>query len=230
MIRCGSKIEVSELLYCSGGGATNSAVSFTKLGFDTRCICKIGTDDAGKFITQELKNAGVGTENIIVDQGKQSGTAFIISNARGEQTVFVHRGVNNSLESSEVPEDIACDQLYVTSLNGISAKLLPDIVMRAKEKGINVAINPGSNQMGQSPNLLKSSLQYVDTFILNKCEAESFIRYINKNTHFNIQDFAKQILELGPKVVCVTDGANGVWVAPKDKRIPISFINLTLSI
>ena len=41
----GAKVEVQNLAYRSGGGATNSAVSFQKLGYNTSSFFKIGSTD-----------------------------------------------------------------------------------------------------------------------------------------------------------------------------------------
>jgi ribokinase len=40
----GKKLIVDHLIYKTGGGATNSAVSLSKLGFDTTLFCMIGND------------------------------------------------------------------------------------------------------------------------------------------------------------------------------------------
>ena len=49
----GSKIEVSDLHYYSGGGATNAAVTFTRQGLDVYLFCKIGDDSAGKMASKQ---------------------------------------------------------------------------------------------------------------------------------------------------------------------------------
>src|SRR5579862_5360705 len=91
MIEEGQKIEVSDLLYHTGGGATNAAVSFGKLGFDTTSFFKIAHDAPGDFILQELKKFNIKTVPVLSSEG-QTGTAFIIPCPSGERIIFVHRG------------------------------------------------------------------------------------------------------------------------------------------
>ena len=51
----GKKIEVETLGHYSGGGATNSAVTFSRFGFDVATFCLVGNDSAGEFIIQDLE-------------------------------------------------------------------------------------------------------------------------------------------------------------------------------
>ena len=44
----GAKIEVKNLSYHSGGGGTNSAVAFKRLGFQVTCFSLVGNDGAGE--------------------------------------------------------------------------------------------------------------------------------------------------------------------------------------
>jgi len=51
----GKKIEVSELGIFTGGGSTNSAVSFKKLGFTVETFCKVGSDTPAEFVLKQLR-------------------------------------------------------------------------------------------------------------------------------------------------------------------------------
>ncbi|MCK4264824.1 carbohydrate kinase family protein [Candidatus Babeliales bacterium] len=220
IFRCGDKIKVSELKYFTGGGSTNSAVSFKKLGFDVECFCKIGDDEAGMHVIKKLKEESVETQKIIITNDKRSGTSFIISSESGEQTVFTYRGTNGELKEEDLPiENLnVYDQLYITSLSNNSAKLLPLIVKKAKEFNINIAINPGSGQLKRNIESLKEALPFINTFILNKYEAQTLMSSLTNENEFEIKEFVKLILKLGPTIVAVTDGSNGVWVA-KEKTL-----------
>ena len=51
-----SKNEISEFLICSGGGATNSATTFSRLGLKTSLISLIGDDPLSEYIQADLIN------------------------------------------------------------------------------------------------------------------------------------------------------------------------------
>ena len=50
----GEKILIKELKFDIGGGGTNTAVAFSRLGFKTGCICKLGGDENGREILEML--------------------------------------------------------------------------------------------------------------------------------------------------------------------------------
>jgi len=256
LFESGEKIEVDNILYFTGGGATNSAISFKRLGFDTTCFCKIGEDVAGKKVLNELEKEGINTSKIVITKKHSSGTSFIINSLRRERTIFAYRGSNGYLEEKEIPfEQIKkSDQLYITSLSDNSAKLLPKIVETAKKNKVPVAINPGISQLKKGTLTLKESLTNIDILILNSSEAKCFMvalvatdetykkafahksnkktissnqtgpnllqsPFLYENFYFSIRKFFKEVLKMGPRIVVITDGSNGVYVATKDKII-----------
>ena len=50
-----SKNEIESSLICSGGGATNSSVSFSRLGLKTTCLSLLGTDPLSQYINDDLR-------------------------------------------------------------------------------------------------------------------------------------------------------------------------------
>lgn len=60
-----------------GGSPANIAIGAAKLGLTVGFIGKIPDDQHGRFIEQYMKNVGVDTSNMIVDQdGHKAGLAF----------------------------------------------------------------------------------------------------------------------------------------------------------
>ncbi len=177
LFESGEKIEVKNILYHTGGGSTNSSVSFKRLGFDSSCFCQIGNDIAGKLILEKLKKEKVNTKNIKISKKQQSGTSFIISSQHGERTIFAYRGANAYVTKKQIPfnEIKKQDFIYITSLSNDSAELLPEIARSAKKNNVGVAINPGISQLTKGTLILKKSLKYIDTFILNSTEARQFM-------------------------------------------------------
>lgn len=138
------------------------------------------------------------------------------------------------------------DLIYITSLSGNSSKLLPFITQTAKKHSIPVAINPGVSQLSTGAATLKKSLPNIDILILNSSEAQTFMQALQEdqntndkmpfksskkssikpslfekgatinNSPFNIYTFFKRVLSYGPRVVIVTNGAEGVYLATKD--------------
>lgn len=248
----GEKLEIDTLSYLTGGGATNAATSFKRLGFETSCFCNIGNDQAGNFVTQSLEHEKIDHSLVYQSSHHQTGVSCIINTTHGEQTIFAFRGANSHLELDKLPFDQIkqSNQLYITSLSNNSARLLPDIVSFAKQHKVPVAINPGTSQLATGALSLKESLKYIDILILNSSEAKTFMTALIEfdanyritlqskavqdpctlnapndqpylmefplaceDHYFSIPNFFKAVLDMGPSIVVVTNGANGVYAA-----------------
>jgi len=259
----GTKIEVQQLKYHSGGGATNSAVSFKRLGFDVTTFFKVGNDKQGEFILCAMEKEGIDTRHIVCATDCATGTSFIIPSLTGDYTVLAYRGANAQLKLDEVPLDEIehQDQLYITSLSGASSALLLPITQKAKEHEVPVAVNPGGSQLGSGAAMLRESLKNIDILILNAAEANIFMAslvHTDKELQsriktadtvaphgaplllqapikygqicFNLSHFFQEVLRRGPRIVVVTNGAEGVYAATKEgiyfhPTIPVKLIN-----
>jgi len=246
----GKKIEVSELDIFTGGGSTNSAVSFKKLGFTVDTFCKVGSDTPADFVLKQLQEKGIGTQHIVRSDTMPTGSSFIIPTLSGDRVVFAFRGSNTQLLEKEIPTEAIkqSDWLYITSLSGNSSKLLLPITEQAKKNNIPVANNPGISQLAAGAHTLRNALKNIEILILNADEASQFMQSLvqtdkelkEKITHkytnsknkqdptlmqapihfrdiqFNIRDFFETVLSHGPKIVVVTNGAEGVYVASEE--------------
>ena len=169
----GKKVEVEALEYHTGGGATNTAVGFSRLGHEVSAFFKIGHDQEGVYVIQSLKSNSVDTTSVILTDNLPTATSFIIPTADGDRVVLVYRGANLTLEEHEIP-DVAiknAELVYITSLSGGASNLLLPIVQRAKEYNKIVAVNPGTSQLTTGTGILCKSLSSIDILILNSSEA-----------------------------------------------------------
>lgn len=229
LFESGAKVEVENIEYHTGGGATNSAVSFKRLGFDVSSICMIGDDEAGKTVINDLEKDGVDTSAVVVTKKHPSGQSFVVNSPEGERTIFAYRGANRFLCDKDISFDLIdqADQLYITSLSHEASKFLETICKRAKEKKVPVAVNPGISQLSAGASGLSKCLKYIDILILNSSEAKTFMgslvesdqRYKELSLYFSLSNFFKEVIKMGPKIVVVTDGSRGVYVATKEQEI-----------
>jgi sugar/nucleoside kinase (ribokinase family) len=169
----GAKVEVEQLSYSSGGGATNSAASFKQLGFDVSSFFRIGNDPAGLRVLKEIGKIGINTKHVLKDPSESTGTSFILPTKSGNRVILAHRGCNKNIKEEELPLELIkqADQLYITSLSHPASQLLPVITTFAKAHGIPVATNPGKSQLEEGAELLQQSLKNIDILILNRSEA-----------------------------------------------------------
>jgi len=173
----GSKIDIGQIAFDTGGGATNTAVSFSRQGLYTGIITKIGVDDShGVSIIQSLKKEMVSTGQICFDRHRQTGLSVILLSSGGERTVLVYRGASADIQ----PGDIARHKLntawlYVTSLGG-RLDTLRYIWRQAKSKGISIAWNPGGQELAHGLSTLKPLLAQCQIINLNVEEFNKLFR------------------------------------------------------
>ncbi len=252
MLEADAKIEVDKLISFSGGGSTNTAVSFRRLGCSVATYCAIGNDQAGTIVLNDLINNGINTKLIHTSSHESTGISFIIDTDQGQRSILAYRGANSHLSLDYLSAEAIAghQQLYITSLSNESAALLPTIASIAHQYRIPLALNPGKSQLSQGLPGIRQALPHVNTLILNSLEAKtlmmalagsdnSYKEKLHESTGkplgtlndesidpyllhvgiacekvcFNLQLFFRTVLSMGPTIVVVTNGKNGVYVA-----------------
>jgi sugar/nucleoside kinase (ribokinase family) len=241
----GSKIEVEEFFYVQGGGATNSAVSLNKQGFQVHSFFKVGNDQPGRIIIQALEKKGITVNHVLCNE-KPTGTSFIIPSEK-DRIIFTYRGANTTIDHTQLPESVfeELSGLYITSLSGKSSESLVHIINKAHKKDkdqiLKVAVNPGSSQLTYAACSLKAALYQIDILILNSYEMKLFMNKLkprffcsagkgiikngpllaqkilsHEKISFTLYEYCKELFDHGVKRVVVTDGKHGVYVGTKD--------------
>jgi len=208
----GGKIAVDKMVMTTGGGATNTAVGFERLGLQTGCVCCVGKDDWGLFVRKELKKEGVSL--LYVQQVKEhTSYSTILVSKDGGRSALVYRGASNKLSWHKVAwKKLKADWFYVSSLGGDLA-MLTKIIRIAGEKGIKVALNPGSKEI-KAGKRLRAFLGKIELLLLNRQEAAKLTEHEFKNK----EEILRDLRNLGPSMVVMTEGRKGATVV-KDKKI-----------
>lgn len=190
----GDKILINDLRFDVGGGGTNTAVAFSRLGLRTGFVGKIGDDENGDRIWNLLKSEKVKFLGE-TEKGGVSGYSVILDSKEKGRTILTYRGVNNELRSSEIDiSKIKTKWLYLTSLSGKSFETQKKLAIQVRERGGKVAYNPSSYLIKKLK--LKSFMNFVDVLILNKEEARLLVPK---------GDLLKGLTKLGPEIVVITD-------------------------
>ncbi|MFA5021587.1 MAG: carbohydrate kinase family protein [Patescibacteria group bacterium] len=218
----GSKIDIKESYLSIGGGAANSAVSFSRLGCKTAIIAKTGNDALGQEIIKKLNKEGVNTSLVHLDSKSNTGLSLILTVTKGEREhiAFVDRGANKFLTLNKNNfSGIKTNWFYLTALAGKNwPGNLKAIFGFAAQNKIKIAWNPGSFQLQAGKKALAGFLKQTEVLILNKDEAIelvlSGIKIGRKNpTFLNKPVYLLNILqEWGSKIVVITNGKKGAWV------------------
>lgn len=208
----GRKTEVEDVTITSGGGATNTAVSFAKKELKTACICEMGNDPAALIVYQDLQAAGVETRYLIQEEKETTAVSTILVPKDGQRSIMVYRGASAMITEKDIPwDELETRWLNVSSLGG-NLKLAKKLFEWAKKKGVRVSWNPGKKEVEQSKQALVLT-EYVEMLFVNKEEATELFGSGMKNEAVS----ATVAPPSNALVTIVTDGSKGgrVWQAGK---------------
>jgi sulfofructose kinase len=103
-----SKILLTEYTRSAGGQTATAMVALQRLGMNTGYAGSFGSDDAGHFGLQTLKDEGVNVEFAKIVEGGSTQIAFIIIDGRsGERTIIWDRDQRLAYAPDEAPIELA---------------------------------------------------------------------------------------------------------------------------
>jgi ribokinase len=207
----GAKIPVSDIFMATGGGATNSAVAFARLGLDNGIICKTGADDAADRVVAKLQRENVDISGVVRSPDYTTGYSVILMCFTGDRTVLVHRGASTHLHEEDVDWDMLASAgwIYLSSMSGDSAPLFEKIAVHARDNDVKLAINPGSAQLRAGLSELAVAFQAADILFVNKSEAYCLAEVEPKRGRADEMEVLHTLHGAGADIVVMTDGSNG---------------------
>ncbi len=202
----GSKIEVDDIIFETGGGATNAAVSFARQGLRSSFAGKIGAHDArGTEILAALKAEKVDTSLVTRDTKKATGYSVLLLTPRGERTVLVYRGASADFSIHDFPwSRMHSRWIYVSSLAG-KLPILKTIWEHAAKHHTKIIWDPGSGELAHGLARLKPFLQQTSILHVNQEEAAKMMGYGYEQDEMSF-DRLRQIVG---GVTIVTGGTEG---------------------
>ncbi len=163
----GEKILIKDLKFDIGGGGTNTAVAFSRLGLKTGCICKVGKDEQGRSILKLLKKEKI---KFLGKEGEgKTGYSIILDSKEKNRTILTYKGVNDKISLKDIKK-FKTKWLYLSSLLGKSLESQKRLVYLLKKRGVKIAFNPSSYLIKKEN--LQRILKLTDILILNKEEAK----------------------------------------------------------
>lgn len=206
----GSKIEIPEIVFTTGGGATNAAATFARQDLKTACLTKVGDDVSGETIKRELAKEGIFTGFVNVSKELPTAYSIIVIAPSGERTVLVYRGVSEKLRKSEIPwPQLKAKWFYIAPLGGENAKLFEPLVKFAAKNKIKIAVDPSASLIKLGLKKLKPLLKNIDVFKCNQEEAS----YLTGIPFQKEKEIFKKFDELIPGIAVMTKGPEGLSVS-----------------
>jgi ribokinase len=198
----GAKLDLENVVFATGGNATNASVTFARQGLHAQYMWALGAEPASQAVLIDLDTEGVDTGGVVQDEQFRASYSCVMLAPTGERTILNFHGT--MLPADGHPLDLGrikdCDWLYISSLG--SMELLERIVTMAAKHGVKVMFNPAGSELKQASKL-KSLLSDIEVLILNKEEMQLLVE--GKSP----EELVRHGLHYCP-VVIVSDGPNGV--------------------
>ncbi len=203
-----------------GGIVGNFLVGCSRLGLKTRYVGKLGSDHYGRLVLEELKQEGVDVSTAVFTDEEPTEIVVVLLEKGGERSFVVSIGATNKLrvEEVDVKKALACRLLYT---DGVPYEAARHLLREAKHRGIATAIDLAADlsvyeKVSARREDFLELLKWVDVAF----PSEAFLRdlYAGKD----LLEACEALLDLGPKIVVATLGAEGSLIVNRQEqyRIP----------
>jgi ribokinase len=170
--RPGETVLASSLRHAPGGKGANQAVAAARAGAQVQFVGAVGEDAAAEQLRAHLLTNSVGLDGTVSLHGP-SGTAFIVVDTAGENTIVVAPGANRHLTLAAGAARAAladCDVL-LTQLE-IPVTTATAAAREARSTGAVVIVN--ASPAGQNQGALAELAAVADVVIANEAEADEW--------------------------------------------------------
>jgi fructokinase len=196
-----------------------------RLGTSTGWLGLIGDDENGRIIQKAFTEDGMDLSGVEVVRGERSALTWIPVNPGGERCIYMFPNVTGKLSVLHVKNRFSSHikgaRHFHTEASQLPIVPLKEAMRIAKDAGVRIFfdmdVTPrffAQMNLGKQEELC-DALKLVD--VLKPCKAAA--REMTGVTDYN--RMADQLLNLGPKVVAITEGEDGCLIATKEKRVQV---------
>ncbi|MFT5164945.1 MAG: ribokinase [Saprospiraceae bacterium] len=204
----GETILGGEFIMNPGGKGANQAVAASRLKGEVTFVAKVGNDIFGREAIKGLKEQGIDTRFVTINNGIASGMALIMVDDKGENCISVASGANMSLQKSDI--DNVRELIEQASFLLVQLEIPLDSVAYAielaKQVETKVVLNPAPAQ--PLPDDLLAAIHIItpnetETALLTGIEVEGEV---------SARKAAKALRNKGVDIVVITMGVHGAYV------------------
>ncbi len=213
-----------------GGAPANVLVGISRLGLSVGMITRVGNDFFGRYLLSVLKREKIDTKCVKIDEIYKTGLAWVGLNEDKKPSFSFYRSpcADINLQKSDI------DKEYITTAKVLhygtvsmaeepARSSIFHAISIAHENGVVVTCDPNFredlwrtespytylNKVIPKTDILKISIEDSEG-LTNEFDEESLYSLINK----------------GPKIILVTQGAEGATAYTKDEKITVKSYNV----
>lgn len=208
----GETLAAADKTSAAGGKGANQAVAAARSGAKTAFIGQVGTDNGGEMMIKDLQDNGIDTTGIRENDQVGTGSAAILLDEDGQNSILVYGGANQQLSVDDVAaaqQQIAAADFVIAQFETPQEATLKAFQI-AKANGVKTILNPAPAQK-IDPALLK----LTDLIIPNETESASLTGIIITDETSMLMSAAKYA-QMGVRNLIITVGAKGAFYCTQD--------------
>jgi sugar/nucleoside kinase (ribokinase family) len=201
-----------------GSSTALCAGNLAKLGLRVAFCGKVGTDEMGSYVLDELKKRNIDTGFCVSDPVVETGLTLAL-NWQGDKADVTVPGTMSTFSLKDFNIEIikSAKHIHVGSffLQSALRKDLPEIFKTAHEWGVSTSLDTGWDESGNWDYGIRSVLEHTDIFFPNEAEA----LHVTETSSF--QDAAAALEKVCGNTVAVKRGKNGACCLFGGKRYAV---------
>ncbi len=212
----GETLSGEDLQIIPGGKGANQAVAAARQGVSVSMVGRVGNDSFGPDLINNLKQNNVDSLHVQTDMQSATGTAIIVVDANGQNSIVLSPGGNAKVSPADVDNvSFAGCKLLLLQLE-IPVESVLAAAQRAKESGVSVLLNPAPAHP------LPDELIALPDFLIPNESELSLLTDQAVNDLPSAERAAKALLARGINNVIITLGAKGALIVNQEitKHIP----------
>lgn len=208
----GETLASSSKSNAAGGKGANQAVAAARAGADTTFVGRIGNDAGGELMVTALKEAGVKTDHVVVDDGVGTGAATIMLDDKGQNSILIYGGANQTVDPDQVTAAeaaIAAADFVITQFETPQKAAIRAFEL-AKSHGVTTILNPAP-----AAAIDPALLALTDLIIPNETEAAT-LTGVTITDEASMLEAAGKFAQMGVKNLIITVGAKGAFYCTQE--------------
>jgi len=201
----GETISGEDLQVIPGGKGANQAVAAARLGAQVSMLGRVGKDNFGDFLLNNLKSNNVDSQLVQRDDAS-TGTAIIVVDSNGQNSIVLSAGANGKVSSVDVKNASFSDHKLILLQLEIPTPTVTSAAQRAHENGLRVILNPAPAKQ------LSDELISLANFIIPNETELSLLTGMDVKDIPSAEQAAQILLSRGTKNVIVTLGGKGALI------------------
>jgi sugar/nucleoside kinase (ribokinase family) len=220
----GQEIVCTGMSRALGSSSAIFARALAGLGARVGFIGKVGDDENGRYMIDQLEELGIDTTGVVIDPAVQTGITISLTYP-GEKAQITFPGSITAFRAEEVNFEAfdAYDHLHTASMflqTGLRPAF-PALLREAQARGLTTSLDPGWDPAGHWGEDLFDALKSVDIVFLNEHEAKAIAGQGSADAA--LQDLAGLVplalCKLGPGGALMAEGGDLARVLAHPVRV-----------